>query len=114
MGAPRIWPLVYSISFQTRPKTSIFLGNNNPVSTNTPVGRVKISEKTSIFSVRNLLTKGYDTEKTYFAAKKYFNTLKVMIIGAVGILLFESFTIFQSRRNGDKLKKDIWCYHKHF
>ena len=85
MGAPSIWPLVYSISFQTRPKTSIFFGNNNPVSTNTPVGRVKISEKTSIFSVCNLLTNGYETEKTYFAAKKYFNTLKVMIVGVVGI-----------------------------
>ena len=81
-----------SKKFKFQPQTSIFPGNSNPFSIKPTVIWVKIFEKKNIsfsglISCYNRLA---SRKKLILPLEKYFQTLKVMVVG------IESFTIFQS------------------
>ena len=92
-------PLTYK-KCKFQPQTSIFPANKNPFSIKPTVVWVKISEKKNIsFSgLRSRYNRLANRKKLILPLKKYFKTLKDMIIGT------ESFTVFQSGwNNGVKL-----------
>ena len=91
MDAFGLWSFVYSINFKLgkfQPQTIIFLMKKPTVVW------VKISQKKNFFRFEISLPQA--SKKLILPLKKYFKTLKDMIIGTASTYVFESFTFLQS------------------
>ena len=96
-----LWSFVYSINFQMRQIPSsckTFLWKSQLVGWSR-----FLKKKPTFFLVLNLVTTGKQIEKNFCLLKKYFKTLKDMIIDTANF--FESFTFFQAGWNNVEIWK---------
>ena len=94
MDVSGLWSFEYSISFQIMqiPATSHYFSCQKSL----PLCSSRFLKKHNIFSSLRYCFHRQANKKNIFQLKKYFKTLKEMIIGTASTQLFEPFTFFQS------------------